>query len=151
MRALPLLTLLLLAGCGAAVQPVIHPPELIPVAAGTPFTSQRSFSAPDAAWLADSGPLAVETALALLAEHAAAVPRWDWTQLHPAGVDTAVAFPAGWAAQAHCGELLVSPDGSRVLAELVLPPAVTLPAGTRAWLETDLNRRRALYLYLLAP
>lgn len=150
MRALLLLTLLL-AGCGAAVQPVIHPPELIPVAAGAAFTSQRNFAAPGAAWLADSGPLAVETALALLAEHAAAVPRWDWTKLHAAGIDTAAAFPAGWAAQARCGRLLVSPDGSRILAELFLAPAVALPAGTRVWLEADLNRRRAAYLYLLAP
>ncbi|HNW92273.1 MAG TPA: hypothetical protein PKM88_05110 [bacterium] len=134
-----LLIALLLAGCGAALQPVIFLPEPVQVPAGCEFHSRREFTPASAAWLSDSGALALQALRATLMENRATV-------IAGLGLpDSAPVLPATWPAETQTGTLLVAPAGDRFLAEAALPLA-----GPRLWLQYDLTRGRAEYLYFVA-
>ena len=138
--------LLVLAGCGAARQPVIFSPEYIVVPGGEEFYSLRDFAPATAAWLADSGTLVPAAVVAALAEHpdSVAAAARKVCPAAPAG------FTAGWPQTARAGQLRVAPAGDRFLVEVLLPDAVRCPPGLQLWLEYNLTRDRAEYLYFVA-
>lgn len=140
-----LLTMLLL-GCGAARQPVIFLPEYITVQGDEVFHSPRDFAPATAEWLADSGTLVPAATRAALAEYPDSIAAAAG-ELYP---DSPVAFPAGWAQAARAGQPLMAPAGDRFLIEIKLPDSVIRPPGLQLWLQYDLNRARAEYLYFVA-